>query len=65
MKKVLILGSDSMAGYLIYNYLINKDEYKIYGMNTDCFNISDTLFLKEFYEINPMIEIKKMIWWIK
>lgn len=56
-KKLLVLGSDGMAGHLIMDYLSVKNEYKLFEMKENCFLSSNFDYINKIISYNPDIII--------
>jgi|ETN02SMinimDraft_4_1059925.scaffolds.fasta_scaffold27129_1 dTDP-4-dehydrorhamnose reductase len=58
--RVLVLGSNGMAGHLIKDYLSNKTNFELFGINEeDFFSIEDNYLIK-IKAINPDIVINAL-----
>jgi len=57
MKKILILGSDSMAGHIIFNYFNDQNGFEVYGLTMSEFNNGDNTYKIKLERINPNIII--------
>ena len=60
MKKILILGSDSMAGHIILNYLINLEKYEMFGLEENNFILYNNNFESKVELIAPDVIINTL-----
>ena len=58
--RVLVLGSNGMAGHLIKDYLSNKTNFELFGINEEYFFSIDNNYLIKIKEINPDIVINAL-----
>jgi dTDP-4-dehydrorhamnose reductase len=58
--RVLVLGSNGMAGHLIKDYLSNKTNFELFGINEEYFFSIDHNYLIKIKEINPDIVINAL-----
>jgi len=60
MKKILILGSDSMAGHIIFNYFNDQNDFEVYGLTGSEFINGDDAYKIKLERINPNIIINTL-----
>jgi len=60
MKKILILGSDSMAGHIIFNYFNDQNDFEVYGLTGSEFINEDDAYKIKLKRINPNIIINTL-----
>lgn len=53
MKKILILGSDSMSGHLIMKFFLDKNEYDLIGIKEEKFQLFTYNFINDIQNIKP------------
>ena len=52
MKKILVLGSNNMAGHLIYNFLREKNEFSLFGIKEEKFDLYSYSFTSKINKLN-------------
>ena len=60
MKKILVLGSNNMAGHLIHNFLEEKNEFNIFGINEEKFEPFTYSFASKINRLEPDIIINAL-----
>ena len=60
MKRILILGSNGMAGHLIFEFLKGKKQYKLFGLTEKLFIPEDYGFIIDLDNIKPDIIINTL-----
>jgi len=60
MKKILILGSDGMAGHILFNYFNNQNGFEVYGLSGNEFIDRDNEYKIKIDRINPNIIINTL-----
>jgi len=60
MKKILVLGSNNMAGHLIYNFLKEKNEFSLFGIKEEKFELYSYSFASKINRLNPDIIINAL-----
>lgn len=60
MKKILVLGSNNMAGHLIYNFLKEKNEFSLFGIKEEKFEVYSYSFSSKINRFNPDIIINAL-----
>ena len=60
MKKILVLGSNGMAGHVLMEYFKDKNEYELFGLVEENFSSSNYDFEKQIKKYEPNIIINAL-----
>ena len=60
MKKILILGSNGIAGHVLMEYFKDKNEYELFGLVEENFSSSNYDFEKQIKKYDPNIIINTL-----